>query len=165
LCPESCVLCLVSCSLKPNNVPDLTPVLALLAETRSLSLATLDPDGRPRATPLFFAFDDQACLFFLSERETQHCRNLSRDSSAAASLYPEVADWHEIRGLQIRGFASVVPASEREPALALYTTRFPFAGELGGIVSLSEIYCLHPTWVRLIDNRQGFGYKREWNLP
>src|SRR3989304_6302619 len=40
-----------------------------------------------------------------------------------------------------------------------------FAGELGGIVSLSEIYCLHPTWVRLIDNRQGFGYKREWNLP
>ena len=146
-------------------MPDFSPVLALLAESRCLTLATLDPDGRPRATPLFFAFDDQACLFFLSDRESQHSRNLRRDSSAAASLYPEVADWHEIRGLQIRGFASAVPASEREPALALYTTRFPFAGELNGIVSRSETYRLHPTWVRLIDNRQGFGHKREWNLP
>ena len=153
-----------ACSLKPNHVPDLTPVLSLLAETHSLTLATIDPDGRPRATPLFFAFDDQAGLFFLSDRETQHCRNLRRDPSAAASLYPEVADWREIRGLQIRGLASAIPASERAPALALYTTRFPFLGELNTIVSRSEIYRLRPTWVRLIDNRQGFGYKREWNL-
>jgi|SRR3990172_2423026 len=146
------------------RMPDLTPILSLLSETRALTLATLDPDGRPRATPLFFAFDEQAALIFLSDRETQHCRNLKRDPSVAAALYPEVSDWHELRGLQIQGVASVVPVADRGSALSLYTARFAFVGALAEVVARSEVYRLSPTWVRLVDNRQRFGYKREWTL-
>lgn len=145
-------------------MPDLSPILALLAETQALTLATLDPDGRPRATPIFFAFDDRADLIFLSDPQTQHCRNLEREPSASAALYPEVSDWRGLRGLQIKGVASSVPASDREAALSQYTARFPFVLELTDVVSQSEVYRLRPTWVRLIDNRQGFGYKREWTL-
>lgn len=143
---------------------DLSPILALLGETRALTLATLDPDGRPRATPLFFAFDDRTSLVFLSEPDTQHCLNLERDPSAAAALYPEESDWRFLRGLQMKGLASVVPASDRDEALALYTARFPFISDLPQPVSQSQVYRFHPTWVRLIDNRHGFGYKREWTF-
>lgn len=144
---------------------DLTPILSLLTETRALTLSTLDPDGRPRATPLFFAFDEYAALIFLSDRETQHCHNLKRDPSVAAALYPEVGNWRELRGLQIQGLASVVPSDGRESALSLYSIRFPFVDALAEVVAQSEVYRLSPTWVRLIDNRQGFGYKREWTFP
>jgi uncharacterized protein YhbP (UPF0306 family) len=145
-------------------VSDLSPILALLAETQALTLASLDPDGKPRATPLFFAFDDQATLIFLSERDTQHCRNLEREPFVAAALYPHVGDWRELRGLQIKGHASPVPSPDRETALAVYGSRFPFTDSLADVVGRSEIYHLRPKWVRLIDNRLGFGFRREWTL-
>jgi uncharacterized protein YhbP (UPF0306 family) len=147
-----------------NTAPDLLPILALMAETCTLTLSTIEPDGSPRATPVFFAFDDQATLVFLSERDTPHCHNLERQPFVAAALYPEVSDWTELRGLQIKGLASAVPKSEQEAAVVVYANRFPFVRELEEVVSLSEVYRLRPSWVRLIDNRQGFGYKREWSL-
>jgi uncharacterized protein YhbP (UPF0306 family) len=143
---------------------DLSPILALLAETQTLTLATLDPDGMPRATPLFFAYDEQISLVFLSDRDTQHCRNLEREPSVAAALYPSVSDWRELRGLQFKGLAFPSPEAERESALAQYAARFPFIDSLTEVVAQSQIYRLRPTWVRLIDNRQAFGYKREWDL-
>ena len=145
-------------------MPDLSPILALLAETRTLTLSTIDPDGSPRATPVFFAFDDRATLIFLSERDPPHCHNLERLPHVAAAVYPDVSDWTELRGLQIKGVASAVPEGEQQAALAVYTERFPFVRALAVVVSLSEVYRLQPKWVRLIDNRQGFGYKREWSL-
>lgn len=143
---------------------DISPVLALLAETYTLTLSTIDSDGSPRATPVFFAFDDQATLIFLSERDAPHSLNLERQPSIAAALYPEVSDWRELRGLQIKGLASEVPASAQTAALAVYAGRFPFVGDLEGVVSQSQVYRLQPKWVRLIDNRQGFGTKHEWTL-
>jgi len=145
-------------------VSDLSPILALLAETQALTLATHDPDGMPRATPVFFAFDDQATLIFLSERDAQHCRNLEREPFVAAALYPEVSDWRELRGLQIKGVARIVSTPDRKAALAIYAARFPFVDSLADIIDRSEIYDLRPHWVRLIDNRRGFGFKREWTL-
>jgi uncharacterized protein YhbP (UPF0306 family) len=148
--------------LKPAS--DISPIRALLAETSTLTLSTIDPDGTPRATPVFFAFDDQATLIFLSDRDTPHCRNLERQPAVAAALYPEVSEWRELRGLQIKGRASTFPTSEQEAALAVFADRFPFVRDLEEVVSQSEVYRLRPSWVRLVDNRQGFGYKREWSL-
>jgi uncharacterized protein YhbP (UPF0306 family) len=145
-------------------VVDLSPILALLAETQALTLATLDPDGKPRATPVFFAFDNQATLFFLSELETQHAHNIEREASVAAAVYPDVSDWRSLRGLQVKGHASLVPAHDRDAALTVYRARFPFIDSLADIVGRSEIYHLRPKWVRLIDNRHAFGFRREWTL-
>jgi uncharacterized protein YhbP (UPF0306 family) len=147
-----------------THMPDLSLILAILAETQTLTLATLDPDGLPRATPLFFAFNEKATLVFVSERDTQHCRNLERQPSVAAAVYPDVHDWRELRGLQIKGFASLVSPRDRDAAMALYASRFPFVDTLADVLGRSEAYHLRPSWVRLIDNRQGFGYKREWTL-
>jgi uncharacterized protein YhbP (UPF0306 family) len=146
------------------STSDLSPVLGLLSETQTLTLSTLDRDGKPRATPLFFAYDHQVSLFFLSDHDSQHCRNLEHEPSAAAAVYPSVSDWRELRGLQIKGLAFPLADPEREPALALYAARFPFIDSLADVVARSRIYRLRPMWVRLIDNRRAFGYKREWDL-
>ncbi len=145
--------------------PDLEAVRALLTETRALTLATLDPDGAPRATPLFFAFQPDLALLFLSDPDSAHMRNLARDPRAAVGLYPEVADWQEIRGLQMKGVVALVPQAERKAAMAVYQARFPFLEALAEAVEAAGLYRFIPRWVRLIDNRRGFGFHQEWALP
>ncbi len=146
-------------------IPGLVPVVEILSQTTALTLATIDDDGSPRATPLFFATDDRLWLYFLSEAGTQHARNLLRDAHAAAALFPPASDWREIRGLQIKGNVSRIEQGERKEALAIYADRFPFVADLAGTIDLSEVFRLTPSWIRLIDNRRGFGFKQDWRLP
>lgn len=143
---------------------DLETLMTVTSETTTLTLATLDPDGTPRATPLFFAVDEALRLIFLSERESQHAQNLARNPQAAVGLYPEVRDWEQIRGLQLKGRVEAVPDLEADEALDCYRTRFPFIRALHEIVTRSAVFRFQPSWARLIDNRQGFGYHQEWRF-
>ncbi len=135
----------------------------IMGETPAFTLATLDPDGAPRATPLFFAADDLA-LIFLSDPASQHSCNLLADPRCAAALYPTVADWRTLRGLQMRGRARRMGAAETPRALQLYLRRFPFAADLAQAVQAAAPYRFQPDWIRRIDNRQGFGFQQEWQL-
>lgn len=144
-------------------ISDRAALTELLEETAALTLATLDPDGAPRATPLFFAADDLA-LIFLSDPASQHCQNLQADPRCAAAVVPDVTDWRALRGLQLRGRARRVRAAETPRALHLYLRRFPFAADLAQAVSAAAPYTFLPDWIRRIDNRQGFGFQQEWQL-
>ncbi len=146
-------------------MPDLPALQALLAETHVLTLATLDPDGAPRATPVFFAADERLDLIFLSDPSSPHSRNLERDPRAAAALYPEVDDWRHIRGLQLRGRVRALESLARQDGLAIFNRRFAFVAQLPEALAGSAVYRFSPGWVRLIDNRRGFGYHQEWRLP
>jgi uncharacterized protein YhbP (UPF0306 family) len=143
--------------------PDRAALLELLEETPALTLATLDPDGSPRATPLFFAADDLA-LVFLSDPSSHHSRNLQADPRCGVGLYPGVDDWRALRGVQMRGRARRLSEAEAPHALELYLRRFPFAADLAAAVEAAAPYRFQPSWIRRIDNRQGFGFQQEWQL-
>jgi len=143
--------------------PDRAALLALLEETPALTLATLDPDGAPRATPLFFAADDLA-LIFLSDPSSQHSHNLLADPRCSVGLYPAVDDWRALRGLQLRGQARRLREAEAPHALELYLRRFPFAADLMQAIEAAAPFRFQPSWIRRIDNRQGFGFQQEWHL-
>lgn len=134
---------------------------ALLQEANTLTLATIEPDGSPRATPLMFAVDDELRPLFLSDPDTQHIRNLSRIGEAAAAVYPAVDDWRSIHGLQMKGHCVPVPDEQLPAAMEHYRRRFPFISQLEGAVAASRLYRFEPAWVRLIDNRQEFGHRQE----
>jgi uncharacterized protein YhbP (UPF0306 family) len=134
---------------------------AIMAEADTLALATVDPDGRPRATPLMFAADEDLRPLFLSDPSTQHVRNLERLSETALAIYPPIDDWRMIRGLQLKGHSRAVSNAEIDAAMEVYSRRFPFVSELEDAVATSRLYRFTPDWVRLIDNRQGFGFKQE----
>ena len=60
----------------------------LLTKVRHIALATVNEDGTPHNTPLFFAFDKQfKRLFFVSRDESLHTKNFMRDGRAFAALY------------------------------------------------------------------------------
>ena len=141
---------------------DAAALRLVLAETPALTLATLDADGTPRATPLYFAVDDALRLLFLSGGETIHASNLSRRPEAAAALYPAVDDWRALRGLQLKGQVETLGPAPHRPEFAIYLDRFPFAAGLAPQIETSLLFRLAPTWIRLIDNRRGFGFQCEW---
>jgi len=62
----------------------------------------------------------------------------------------------------MQGQAAVVPAGEPwQAAWALYVTKFPFVGQMQLEVAKSNFYVFTAAWMRLIDNRLGFGHKEE----
>ena len=60
----------------------------LLTKVRHMALATVNEDGTPHNTPLFFAFDKEfRRLIFVSRAESLHTKNFVREGRAFSALY------------------------------------------------------------------------------
>lgn len=141
----------------------------LLARCRTASLATVDADGHAHAANIQYAFDDQLNLYFVSSPNAAHSQHIGANPAVALTVYDhQDSEPAFIRGLQLHARATpVTDAVERANALALYTARFPFIAtdpRLAAAVEQQSFYKLTPTWLRLIDNRRGFGWKIEMDL-
>ncbi len=145
---------------------DLTALLAICAECPAMSISTTDVDGQPASAAVFFAYTQEAQIYFLSELHTQHIRNLQHSPVVAVELHPSVWDWREIRGLQLRGRAEIVTdRTKKRRAMQIYQERFSFVSGIRAQVLQAAIFAFTPEWARLVDNRRGFGFKQEWQFP
>jgi uncharacterized protein YhbP (UPF0306 family) len=135
----------------------------LLAVT-TMTLATVGEDGIPHAVDVYFAAGTGKLppFYFYSQADTQHGRDLASRPQAAATIHPLVADWQAIHGVQIRGTAQLITDKrEGDHAFVLYVRKFAFALRLKALLTTNEMFVFRPTWVRVIDNRRGFGFKEE----
>lgn len=142
-------------------------------EIGTLTLATCN-DGKPWAATVFFAADQNFNLYFVSDHRTQHGRDMVANAEVAATINPDVNNWSDVAGLQIRGTVAVVEGMERAKALALYFKKFPqidalFAkpkGEheetIARRLKAANFYRITPGMIRVIDNAQGFGHREEF---
>jgi len=141
-------------------------VRKLLTQVSTLTLATTDLNGIPHATPVYFVASDKDHLFFFSDETSLHTQHINQNSQAAAAIYPECGGWQDIKGLQLRGKVHLVESTDTWNIVwELYQLKFPFVGSLKSIVARNKMYAFIPSWIRLVDNSQGFGFKREWNIP
>jgi len=133
-----------------------------LAAHDTLTLATTGPDG-PAAAALFYALlREGRRLLFVSDPASRHARHLAIDPRCAVTVHADGQPWRGIRGAQLRGTAA--PAPRRD--WPRYLTRFPMAAtvpELATALRRTRLYRLEVSWARLIDNRQGFGHRDEWD--
>lgn len=143
-----------------------------LFQVAAMTLSTTHPEIGPCAAPVYFVARHGAeatplwQLYFFSESASQHAQNLARDGRAAAAIYPECQDWQDIRGLQLRGGVHpVARGDEWEIAWQAYRAKFSFVAQLKPVVDRNELFAFVPTWIRLVDNRRGFGFKQEWTFP
>lgn len=153
--------------------------LSELLAVSTMALATSNTDGQPHAAPVYFASGAHSsvgllssgifrewrapALYFFSDPQSQHGQDLATNPLAGAAIYPPCFDWQDIRGLQIRGIVKHVErGAEWDLGWDLYQAKFPFTSGLIEIVSRNILYVLIPHWLRLVDNRRGFGFKQEW---
>jgi uncharacterized protein len=140
-------------------------IRVLLDSISTMTLATIDPEGNLHAAPVYFVHDAEMRLYFFSEAKSAHCQHIAQNPKVAAAIYPECDGWRDIKGLQLRGEVRLVEfAAEWDSAWAQYQVKFPFVRAIKTVVARNQLYVFVPSWIRLVDNSQGFGFKKEWNL-
>ncbi len=146
------------------------PALEEFLALSTMALATVNSDGLPHAAPVYFvaAWPGEAHspkLYYFSQAGSRHSQDSIARPIIAAAIYPQVEDWQEIRGLQLRGkVRQVLRGDEWDHAWQAYRTKFPFVAALKTVVARNSFYVLEPVWVRLVDNRRAFGFKQEWSF-
>lgn len=88
-------------------------IAEFLNETKSMMVATLDRDGAPHQTVLWFAIHDGAYLFE-TYGTSQKIVNLRRDPRISL-IWEGGREYDQLRGLSVQGRAEIV---DQEPALS-----------------------------------------------
>ena len=137
--------------------------LAYLAAHHVLTLATTGPEGVWAAA--VFYVNEGFDLFFLSAGHTRHGQNLAQNPVAAATIQEDYHDWPAIRGIQLEGDVTLLAGAEREQALRLYQTKYPFVSPdnpaIGPALAKVNWYRLRPRRLYFIDNSLGLGHRDE----
>lgn len=82
-----------------------------LHERRTMSVATLGPDGHPHLVAMWYAFLDGAPAFW-TYGKSQKIANLHRDPRITVLV--EAGDvYEELRGVQLRGTAEIIEDADR----------------------------------------------------
>ncbi len=135
---------------------------------RVLVLCTHGPEG-PWASPVYYASDSSLSLYFFSDPQTRHGRNLARSGWASGAVTEEYERWEDIQGVQLEGPVDILDGSLRQAALQLYLGKYPWAAAFlspegpyfTAVAGKVVLYRLRPARVGFTDNRLGFGH-REW---
>ena len=114
----------------------------LLSQTESLILATVNPDGTPRASYAPFIMDEQRQFYIFTSQLAAHTANLLRTGQASVMLLEDEAVASQIfarRRVTFQCQASLIPrdSAEGKAALIQYETRF---GKMVGLLkSLPDV--------------------------
>lgn len=87
-----------------------------------LTLATT-AKGRPWASPLFYAYDKNYNFYFVSEKTSQHTRNLKVNPRVAVAIFSSQEKPEAVNGLQIKAKATELGLRELPHALLIYLRR------------------------------------------
>ena len=115
------------------------------------SLATVSPGGRAHINHMYFAWDDKFSVFWISDPDSQHSRNLARTSSAAVTIYDSRQIWgRPDRGIQLFGTAAVANTRASQHARNVYEMRFrDYDADSDDLPA----YRFRPRTVKLFDER------------
>jgi len=173
-----------------NNSKIRETVLKYLAEHYTMTIATAK--GKvPWAAAVFYA-NDGFTLYFLSDPESRHSKDIMENPVVGITVYEDYHDWRKIKGIQMEGKVELVSIEdEMAKAVAIYVAKYPFTAPYLKLMSspfpsiaqhldklLSKLpftpglpktfkvkfYKLMATKVRFIDNEKGFAHHEEFTL-
>lgn len=154
---------------KPENDDLAGRIATFLDAYHVTSLATCGPRGS-HAANVFYARDGLS-LFWVSDRQSTHSRNIAINPQVSATIAPDYSDFDEVCGVQIFGEAhQLSDTAERDGARALLATRYPTLRHLSDrpmiehAYASAEAYRLVPNKIIMIDNRHGFAHKETLDL-
>jgi len=123
--------------------------------------------GESYVSTAFFCFDETMRLYFMSQRQAHHSRNIQSNGSVAVAVYDSHQQFRNAkRGLQILGTARAASLVESSEAIRLYLRRFPeFVGILrpGGLTKAVldfQVFQIRPACVKVLDEAR-FGHHKQ----
>lgn len=131
-------------------------IVRFIREHHVLTLATC-AGGDPWCSNMFYAWLDEGMFVFSSSSETKHVADAGLNSTVAGSVVLETKVVGDVRGIQFCG-RMFRPARELyDRAQKRYLKKFPYA-----VAMKLDIWVIEPDFIKLTDNRLGFGKKTVW---
>ena len=97
----------------------------LLAQQTYLVLATADGEGRPWATPLFYAAQHEHLVYWVSAPDSRHSRNIAEQPTVAITIFDSRAPIGGAEALYLEGQGH--PSRERRAGNRPRHTQRPVA--------------------------------------
>ncbi len=99
---------------------------ALIDGNRYMVLGTVDPDGRPRVSPVYFAPDGYSVVYWVSSIESHHSQNIADRPEVSMVVFDSAAEIGSGQAVYFIAQAEVVADDELESCLdTVVWTRFP----------------------------------------
>jgi hypothetical protein len=95
-------------------------------------LGTLDPDGEPRLSPVYFTHVGYADFYWVSSPDSHHSANLARHPSVNLVIFDSSAPVGDGQCLYVHAGAAIVPDAD----LAAHS-RAAFSGDLRGATAFT----------------------------
>jgi uncharacterized protein len=131
-----------------------------IREHHVLTLATSDINI-PWCAHCFYAYlEDENLLIFTSDEETRHVKEVRKNPEVAGSIVLETKTIGKIQGIQFRGIMEKPKGTLLKKSRAAYLKRFPYA-----VLMQTSLWIIQLKYIKMTDNRLGFGKKRIWQMP
>jgi uncharacterized protein YhbP (UPF0306 family) len=152
--PHSCRLSVIMTIVRSNRPVSSRRITALtgslLDGSTLCAIATETARGGPYVNTAYFAWSPEFHLFWLSDPQAEHSRNLRANPAAAIAVYDSTQTWGgPDRGIQLFGSAGQIRGSVARDAERWYAARFPAYGP--GELSGYRLYRFRPRRMKVFD--------------
>ena len=122
-----------------------------------LTLATVSAD-QPWVANCFYAFmEEQMAFVFTSGYETRHIQEVALNKKVAGNVVLETSIIGKIQGIQFTGTLELAKGDDLDKASSAYLKKFPFTALMD-----TTLWILPIDYIKMTDNRLGFGKKLIW---
>ncbi len=126
-------------------------------EHHVLTLATSN-NNIPYCANCFYAYNQEKNqLIFTSDENTKHINDTKNQKIIGGSIVLETKTVGKIQGIQFNGIITEATNNKYKTANKLYLKRFPYA-----ILKTTKLWIVDLTFIKMTDNRLGFGKKIIW---
>lgn len=149
---------MLSAKMTSEDMPVDERIVKFIRKHHVMTIATV-ADGVPYCANLFYAYMADSNMFvFTSDAATRHYGEMLSGGTVAASVVLETRTVGNVQGLQLQGRATLAAGDMLERARSAYLKRFPYA-----VIADLTLWTFEPVFMKLTDNRLGFGKKLIWN--
>jgi uncharacterized protein len=135
---------------KPDN-----RISEFIQKHHVLTLSTVQLNQPWCANCYYVYHREKASFIFTSDDDTRHAREMTDNNFVAGSVVLETNEIGKIQGIQFQGY---VEKTDNKKHKQIYLKRFPFAA-----LMKTNLWILEITYIKMTDNRLGFGKKLIWD--
>ena len=133
-------------------------IIEFIKEHHVLTLATA-VEGDPHACNCFYAFSQEnMTLICTSDKSTKHIQQVEKNNFVAGSIVLETMNIGKVQGIQFYARMYEAKDEKLKKFKKIYLKRFPFA-----VLTNATLWAIELTYIKMTDNRLGFGKKLIWS--
>ena len=98
---------------------------AVIEANKYMTVGTVDADGLPWVTPVYFTPDGHDDFYWASSPDALHSQNIAAAPDVTIAIFDSSVRIGGASAVYVRARAELVPGDELDQCAALYTSRYP----------------------------------------